>query len=284
MRSASEANTSERRNVGPDLMGILNMQLTAGRVGAVGSVNSTIAHVRSSSGTAPEHCTGFLYLSRVCKCSSPVRLCDKSMCDEHIYFMMSPRRVSVGSAVGPDWVATITNLAAANGGFLVAQDVAAAGIDQAWLSRLAARGRIERRAQGLYRMAGWPVSRLDEFRQATLWARRRGVIAGESALDLWDLSHVVPRVIDLIVEPGYRPRKAGGETYRIRRRTLTLEAVDQVDGIGVLSPFATIQDCIHAGTSSREITTAIDTAQARELINRREAARLLVQLDAREER
>ena len=112
----------------------------------------------------------------------------------------------------------------------------------------------------------------------------RGVIAGEAALDLWDLSHVVPRVIDLIVETGYRPRKAGGETYRVRRRTLPLEAVDQVDGIAVLSPFATIQDCIQAGTSSREITKAIDTAQARELITRREAARLIVQLDGREGR
>jgi hypothetical protein len=46
--------------------------------------------------------------------------------------------------------------------------------------------------------------------------------------------------------------------------------------------FATIQVCIHAGPSSREITKAIDTAQARELVNRREAARLLVQLDGRE--
>lgn len=204
------------------------------------------------------------------------------MCDGYIYGMLIPTRVAAVSAAGPDWIATITTLAAANGGFLVAEDVAAAGIDQAWLSRLAARGRIERRAQGLYRMAGWPASRLDDFRQATLWARRRGVIAGEAALDLWDLSHVVPRVIDLIVEPGYRPRKAGGETYRVRRRALPIEAVDQVDGIAVLSPFATIQDCINAGTSSREITKAIDTAQARELINRREAARLLVQLDAKE--
>lgn len=47
---------------------------------------------------------------------------------------------------------------------------------------------------------------------------------------------------------------------------------------------SSVEACIEAGTSSREITKAIDTAQARELINRREAARLLVQLDAREER
>lgn len=178
-----------------------------------------------------------------------------------------------------DWVATITALAAENGGFLVAEDVAAAGIDQAWLSKLAARGRLERRAQGVYWMAGWPTSRFDEFRQATLWARRRGVIAGEAALDLWDLSHVVPRVIDLIVQPGYRPRKAGGDAYRVRSRALPAESIDHVDGIPVLSTFATIQDCISGGTGSREIAKAIDTAQARELINRRQAARLLVQLD-----
>lgn len=59
MRSASEANTSERRNVGPDLMSILNMELTPGRVGAVGSVNSTIAHVRSSSGLLPNTALAF---------------------------------------------------------------------------------------------------------------------------------------------------------------------------------------------------------------------------------
>ena len=178
-----------------------------------------------------------------------------------------------------DWVATITALAAENGGFLVAEDVAAAGIDQAWLSKLAARGRLERRAQGVYWMAGWPTSRFDEFRQATLWARRRGVIAGEAALDRWDLSHGVPRVIDLIVQRGYRPRKAGGDAYRVRSRALPAESIDHVDGIPVLSTFATIQDCISGGTGSREIAKAIDTAQARELINRRQAARLLVQLD-----
>ena len=50
------------------------------------------------------------------------------MCDEYSYGMTSLTRVSVGSAAGPDWVATITSLAAANGGFLVAEDVAAAGI------------------------------------------------------------------------------------------------------------------------------------------------------------
>lgn len=182
----------------------------------------------------------------------------------------------------PDWVATITTLAADNGGFLVAEDVAAAGIDQAWLSKLAARGRLERRAQGVYWMAGWPTSRFDEFRQATLWTRRRGVIGGEAALDLWDLSHVVPRIIDLIVQPGYRPRKAGGDGYRVRSRALPAESIDKVDGIPVLSAYATIQDCISGGTGSREIAKAIDTAQARGLINRRQAARLLVQLDGRE--
>ncbi|MHB1166746.1 MAG: type IV toxin-antitoxin system AbiEi family antitoxin domain-containing protein [Candidatus Nanopelagicales bacterium] len=196
--------------------------------------------------------------------------------------MSSPARASKLPNAQADWVATITALAAGNGGFLVAEDVAAAGIDQAWLSKLAARGRLERRAQGVYWMAGWPTSRLDEFRQATLWARRRGVIAGEAALDLWDLSHVVPRVIDLIVQPGYRPRKAGGDAYRVRSRALPAESIDQVDGIPVLSAFATIQDCISGGTGSREIAKAIDTAQARELINRRLAARLLVQLDGRE--
>ncbi|MHB1212006.1 MAG: type IV toxin-antitoxin system AbiEi family antitoxin domain-containing protein [Candidatus Nanopelagicales bacterium] len=197
--------------------------------------------------------------------------------------MSSPARASKLPNAQADWVATITALAAGNGGFLVAEDVAAAGIDQAWLSKLAARGRLERRAQGVYWMAGWPTSRLDEFRQATLWARRRGVIAGEAALDLWDLSHVVPRVIDLIVQPGYRPRKAGGDAYRVRSRALPAESIDQVDGIPVLSAFATIQDCISGGAGSREIAKAIDTAQARELINRRLAARLLVQLDGRED-
>ena len=54
------------------------------------------------------------------------------------------------------WVATITALAADNGGFLIAEDVAAAGIDQALLSKLAARGRLEpRHTRAERRITAW---------------------------------------------------------------------------------------------------------------------------------
>ncbi len=48
--------------------------------------------------------------------------------------------------------------------------------------------------------------------EAALWADGPGVISHESALLLWGLADVNPRLIHLTVPPPYRPRCQGAST------------------------------------------------------------------------
>ena len=51
-----------------------------------------------------------------------------------------------------------------------------------------------------------PFDEQTELMEAVLWAKGRGLIAGESGLLLWDLADVSPRQIHIAVPPGWRTR------------------------------------------------------------------------------
>ena len=79
-----------------------------------------------------------------------------------------------------------------HGLFTVAQ-AATVQVGDEQVRRMAASGVLERRAQGVYQIAGVPFNQYTELMEAVLWAKGRGLIAGESALLLWDLADVNPR-------------------------------------------------------------------------------------------
>lgn len=181
-----------------------------------------------------------------------------------------------------NWTEQIFSVASENDGFVATDELVRRGVAATWLSLLARQGRLERIAHGLYRVPGWPSSRLTQYREAMLWARGRAVIAGEAALDVWELCDVNPRKIDLLVDVGYRPRKAGGSAYRVSRRFVEADSIDSCEGVRVLSPYEAIVDASKKGVASKLIFQAIDVAQRRELVTKRQAARLLVGMDARD--
>jgi predicted transcriptional regulator of viral defense system len=180
------------------------------------------------------------------------------------------------------WPEEISLVAGENDGFVLTEDALKRAVSASWLSLLGTQGRLVRVSQGLYRIPGWPTTRLTEYRQAVLWAGRKAVIGGEAALDVWQLCDVNPRKIDLLADPGYRPRKAGGERYRVSRRRFEDNEVGDFHGVKVLSPLAAIKDAIAKGVQGKLIVQAIETAQAQEYLTKREAARLFVALDQRE--
>ncbi len=153
------------------------------------------------------------------------------------------------------------------------------GDDQ--VRRMAATGVLERRAQGVYRIAAVPFNQYTELMEAVLWAKRRAVIAGESALLLWDLADVNPRKIHLAVPPDYRPRRAGGNLYQVHHvRVLDAER-DEAHGVPVVSPGLAIQQSIEWGVAGDMIEQAIRRGQARELIGQHRSLQLFAALDHR---
>jgi hypothetical protein len=167
-----------------------------------------------------------------------------------------------------------------HGLFTIAQAVAVdVGDDQ--VRRMAASGALERRSQGVYRIAAVPFNQYTELMEAVLWAKGRALIAGESALLLWDLADVNPRKIHLALPPGYRPRRAGGDLYELHHVRLDDADRDETHGVPAVAPAAAIRQSIMWGVAGDMIEQAIHRAPARELIGQRTAARLLVALDDR---
>ncbi len=172
----------------------------------------------------------------------------------------------------------LVGLAAEQHGFVRTEEAEKAGIRPDYLRRLAMTGRLERRAQGLYRLTALPVGPLDEYHEAVLAARGEGVVAGDAALALWGLADVNPREIEIILPAGQRVRRANDRRFRLRQRRLDPDQIDQVEGIPVLAPQVAIEEAIAKGLEGNIVEQAITNARRRELVGELGAARLRVLL------
>ena len=155
--------------------------------------------------------------------------------------------------------------AEAQAGYFTAQQAIDAGMDRSTLSRHARPGgRYVRVRQGLYRLRHFPSSAHEHVVAAWLGVSDPGaVISHESALELYDLSDVIPNAVHVSIsraQRGQRPRPC------VRFHTLEQppgsKEVRSLHGVPVTSPERTIVDALAAGTQPEQIELA--TAQALE--------------------
>lgn len=177
-----------------------------------------------------------------------------------------------------DPLARLLDLAAPQHGLFTLVQASEVDVVDAQVRQMAARGVLERRSAGVYRITTMPFDAYTESMEAVLWAKGRAVIAAESALFLWDLADVNPRKVHLISPPGYRPRRAGGEFYQVRHATLDGNEVDEVQGVPLVTSAVAIRQSIDAWVPGDMCEQAIGRGQARELIGAETAARLSVRL------
>lgn len=175
-------------------------------------------------------------------------------------------------------LANLLEVAAPQRGLFTVSQARTVGVGDVQVRKMAARGALERRAQGVYRIPTVPIDDHTELMEAVLWAKGRGVIAGATALALWDLADVNPRKIDLMVPANYNPRRQDGALYAVRRGHLTDGERDEADGIPTVTPSLAIHQAIAHGVAGDMIEQAIGKAQARDLIGTETAARLRVAL------
>ena len=166
-------------------------------------------------------------------------------------------------------------------GYVTVEDARRVGVDPQRLRALALRGHAEQRERGIYRISLVPHRPHDDYAEAVLLAGDHGVLAGEAALDLWELADVNPRRIEVIVPPGLRIRRIRKDVIFLRR-DLPRDQIDEVDDIRVVSPSLAIEVAMAEGVDGSLIEQAITKASRRELIGTRRAARLLVALDDKE--
>lgn len=162
-------------------------------------------------------------------------------------------------------------LASDQHGFVTARDAEELGIDRTVLVKLAARGRLERRAWGVYRFPDFPVGRLDEYALAALWPARRGVLSHETALELHELCDVNPEKIHVTVPVRYRPRRGDlADLYIVHHEDLTDRQIGWVEGIRVVAPTHAIVQAAGNGLAPHLIDQALTTARRRGLLDDKE--------------
>lgn len=127
----------------------------------------------------------------------------------------------------------VVERAAEQHGYVTTRDARELDIDPTQLRLMAARGRLERVSRGVYRVSLLPRTQHDDLAEAVAWTLGRGVVSHESALVLHGISDVSPSRIQLSVLRDNHPRGAGGELYRLHRRTLHPSDVTELDDIPV---------------------------------------------------
>jgi predicted transcriptional regulator of viral defense system len=163
-------------------------------------------------------------------------------------------------------------LAESQVGYFTAQQALAVGMDRSTLRHHARPGgRYERARRGLYRLRHFPSSPHEHVVAAWLPLRDAGgVVSHESALELYDLSDVIPTAVHLLL-----PRANRGQRQRlgVRIHTVgrppTLGEIRTVAGVAVTSPVRSIVDALDAGTQPEQIEQAVHQALERGLITPR---------------
>jgi predicted transcriptional regulator of viral defense system len=166
----------------------------------------------------------------------------------------------------PDRVG-LYDLATEQLGHFTVDQAADCGFSPALLSYHARRGTVRRVHRGVYRFRDFPPSPREEVAAAWLAVGKdAAVVSHESALDLWDLSDVVPDAVHLTVPRAQRSlarRPPPGAVVHTTARPWEDGDVRTNGGLRLTSPERTILDAAEAGTQHEQIETAVAQALQR---------------------
>ena len=159
-------------------------------------------------------------------------------------------------------------LAESQAGYFTATQAVAVGMDRSTLRHHARPGgRYERPRRGLYRLRHFPTSPHEHVVAAWLGVREAGgVVSHESALELYELSDVIPDAVHLSLprsKRGTRPRD--GVRLHTTDHPADSSEIRQIVGVPVTSPERTIVDALDAGTQPEQIEMALHQALDRGL-------------------
>lgn len=162
-------------------------------------------------------------------------------------------------------------IAESQAGYFTAEQALGAGMDRSTLSHHARPGgRYERVRRGLYRLRHFPSSRHEHVVAAWLALPSSAVVSHESALELYELSDVIPNAVHITLpraKRGQRPRP--GVRIHTPKHSPGPDEIRRVVGVPVTSPGRSIVDSLEAGTQPEQIGLAVRQALQRSLTTSR---------------
>lgn len=158
------------------------------------------------------------------------------------------------------------SLAAAHGGYFSVREAEQVGILRRDLRYYVQREHITAAFRGVYRFKKFPPGDHEELVVIWLASHREAVFSHETALQLHDLSDVLPDLIHVSLPSTWRRRALpeGVERHYIKEPILQHSWVGDVP---VTTPLRTLTDCMEAHVSPELVLQAIKQARARGLIS-----------------
>jgi predicted transcriptional regulator of viral defense system len=154
-------------------------------------------------------------------------------------------------------------IAAAQHGFVSAQQAADIGIDKTVLQMLVHRDTLARAAFGVYRFPRYPVGPHDPYMLAVLWTRApEACLSHETVLDVHGISDINLNRIHVTVGKQRRLRRTGGDPYVIHYEDLDPQKIGWWQEIPIVTPDMAIEQCLAYGTPTYLLRQAIEGAHA----------------------
>lgn len=164
------------------------------------------------------------------------------------------------------------DIAAQQNGYFTSEEAAKSGFSRALLAHHAKSGTFIRVRRGLYRFREYPPAPREHVLAAWLAVgKANAVVSHESALELLDLSDVVPNAVYLTV-PRSRRNLPSITGVKIHTSSRPIGKNDKTtrDGIAVTSASRTILDAAESGVAPEQIEDAVAQAVERGLVMPRE--------------
>jgi predicted transcriptional regulator of viral defense system len=156
-------------------------------------------------------------------------------------------------------------------GYFTAKQATGCGFGGDLLTYHTRQGRFIRVHRGVYRLRDYPSSPREEVMAAWLAAGRdTAIVSHESALDLLDLSDIIPKAIHLTVPRSrrYLPNLPGVRIHTVTR-PLTPSDLTVREGVRLTSAARTIADAAQAGAGPEQVELAVAQALERGLTTRK---------------
>lgn len=173
-------------------------------------------------------------------------------------------------AAAPTWDG-LFELAAGQAGLFTASQAARAGYSAQLLAHHVRAGRIVRVLRSVYRVVHFLGSDEEAAFAAWLWTERAGVVGGETALALYELSDAIPRDVTLLVPPAW-----SGRRMRVPANVVLDCVALRVDerawfgALPITTPLRTLNDCARHALLPDVLREASARAVRRGLVTRAE--------------
>lgn len=161
-------------------------------------------------------------------------------------------------------------------GFFTAKQAESCGYNRSNFHLKVASNEWTQEGRGIYHLGRYPVTDRPELVLWSLWSRNandipQGVWSHETALDIHELSDVMPAKMHMTVPSNFRRRKELPKILCLHRANLVYADIEERQGYKVTTPLRTIIDCVTEGTvADNFIFQAIHQALKRGLILKNE--------------